>query len=111
MTLKKVLLSILCLDFVALTGYVLYLYGPVGWIEPVVSTWAGRLLATDLIIALGFAVWWMIRDARATGRNPWPYVVLTATTGSAGPMLYLILAPAPKRLGEPARVHALTAGG
>mgnify|MGYP002633222747 CR=1 FL=1 len=110
MTLKKILLSIVCLDFVALTGYVLYLYGPVGWLEPLVSNWAGRLVVFDLLIALSCAVWWMVRDARAAGRNPWPYVLLTLTTGAAGPLIYLILAPAPRRLAKPDPVRALAAG-
>lgn len=110
MTLKKVVLSIIAVDFLALTGYVIYLYGPIGWIEPLASNWVGRLVVFDLLIALGIATWWMVRDARATGRNFWPYLALTLTTGSTGPLLYMIMSPSPRRaLAEPARRAELAA--
>jgi len=44
----------------------------------------------DLVIALSVFLVWMWRDARAIGRNPWPWLVMTLAIGSFGPLLYLL---------------------
>lgn len=44
----------------------------------------------DLVIALGLVLVWLVQDARAQGRNPWPWVAITLATGSFGPLLYLL---------------------
>lgn len=46
--------------------------------------------AADLAIALGLVAVWMLIDARKHGLSITPYLLLTATLGSAGPLLYLI---------------------
>jgi Terpene cyclase DEP1 len=94
MTPTRIALAFLLTDFLALTGWVLYRHGLVGWVPDLLSSPVGILVAVDLCIALAFVVTWMVRDARAVGRNPWPYLALTAATGSAGPLLYLLLRPA-----------------
>ncbi len=85
----KVLLSLVLIDFLALTGYVLYHYG-LGFLDVVVSNSVTALITFDLLIALSMISVWMWRDARSRDINPWPYVVLTLCTGSAGPLLYFI---------------------
>lgn len=44
----------------------------------------------DLAIALGVILTWLWRDAKAHGRSPLPYVIITMFTGSIGPLLYLL---------------------
>lgn len=51
--------------------------------------WALQLLL-DLVIMAGFAVRWMVRDARAAGRNPWPFVAATVVVGSIAPLIYVV---------------------
>ena len=101
MSLPRIALAIVLADFLALTGWVVYRHGLIGWVPDLLSQPVGILVAVDLCIALAFTVTWMVRDARAVGRNPWPYMALTLLTGSAGPLLYLLLRPA-----APAQVAA-----
>lgn len=51
----------------------------------------GVLASVDLVIALFIGAWWIWRDARSRGVSPWPYVLLTAFTGSVGLLAYLAL--------------------
>jgi hypothetical protein len=47
------------------------------------------LFVTDLCIALALVASWMVRDARSQGRSVLGYLLLTLTTGSIGPLVYL----------------------
>lgn len=87
---KTTLLSLLLADFLTLTGYVLFRYGPIGWVEPLLANPATILISVDLVIALSCLAGWMVVDARRRGVSPLPYLVVTLLTGSAGPLLYLI---------------------
>ncbi len=51
---------------------------------------AGAQVFIDLVIEIGLVLTWLWRDARATGRQPWPWVVFTLTCGSFGPLVYLL---------------------
>ncbi len=53
------------------------------------SVGEGQVLA-DLVIALSLTMVWMWQDAKAIGRNPWPWIIATLTTGSFGPLFYLL---------------------
>ncbi len=90
LSLKLILLSLLCLDFVGMSIWVIIEMGYVGVFEWVFSTPAGWLTMADMGIALGLVSIWLYRDATARGVSPVPYLVLTAGLGSAGPLLYLI---------------------
>lgn len=89
MSWKKWLLLDVLVGFLALTVWVLVERGA----EMVRDLWSptGLLIAVDLTIALTLSVVWLWRDARARGGNPLPFVILTALTGSAGPLLYMLL--------------------
>ena len=58
----------------------------------------------DVAIACALILIWLVRDARRRGVSPWPYVVLTLTLGSFGPLIYLLLREL--RVGEASRAPA-----
>lgn len=53
-----------------------------------------QLAMFDLVIALSLVSVWIHRDARARGESSVPWLVLTWTTGSIGPLVYLLRRPA-----------------
>src|SRR5262249_6787225 len=53
------------------------------------SSWGLQLLI-DLTVALGFAVSWMIGDARKRGIASWPYIIATVLLGSIGVLVYCV---------------------
>lgn len=87
---ERTILIIVLIAFGALTAAALLHHGYWGIFEPHFQTFAGAQVFADLVIALGIFLVWMWRDARATGRNPWPWLVFTLTTGSIGALLYLL---------------------
>jgi len=90
MNAKQIGLSVVLADFAALTGYAVYHYGIAGIFELLTANAVTLTAFADLTIALGLITFWMVRDARARGVSFVPYVLLTATLGSVGPLLYLI---------------------
>lgn len=93
MSFKKLFVLFALVDFSILTVVALWQQGFPGMIELATGTWMGRTLAADLCIALTLVSVWLYRDATEHGRNPWPFLLLTAGTGSVGPLLYLLLRP------------------
>jgi len=95
MNVKRILLFVVLSDFLVLTGWGVYELGYVGFFQELLSSTAGIVAAVDLVIALSLVLVWMVRDARAHGISPAPYVVLTLALGSVGPLLYLLRRPEP----------------
>ncbi|MEZ4453394.1 MAG: DUF2834 domain-containing protein [Nannocystaceae bacterium] len=87
---KQILLSVVALDFLALSAWAILEHGLRGIFESAFQSWATGLLAIDLILALSMIAGWMWVDARRHGLTVWPYLVITGALGSAGPLLYLI---------------------
>lgn len=96
--LPKALILAIFLPFAAYSSYVLVQVGYWGIFEAHFHP-AGMQVLSDLVIACTLLMVWMWRDAAASGRNVWPFLVLTLTMGSIGPMLYLLLAP--QKVGTP----------
>jgi hypothetical protein len=97
---KQVGLGIVLADFVALTAYAVYQHGYLGFFALVVANAATVTAFADLVIALTMVAIWMARDARERGVSVLPYLLLTLTLGSVGPLLYFIVrfASEPKRV-------------
>ena len=87
----KPILTVVALAFGAYTLYAIAEVGYFGiWAAGFSSAGALQVLL-DLVITCLLISSWMVVDARATGRNPWPYVLITLAAGSFGPLLYLLL--------------------
>jgi hypothetical protein len=87
---QRSLLTIALILFGALSAVALWQHGYWGILAPHFQSFgAGQVLA-DLVIALTLAVVWMWRDAKATGRNIWPWIIVTLVAGSFGPLIYLL---------------------
>lgn len=83
-------LEIVLVAFAIFSGYVVYQYGYIGLFEQGLANAATIQIFLDLTIALSLVLLWMWRDARTQGISPLPYVILTLTLGSIGPLLYLV---------------------
>ena len=86
--------------FLALTEYAVYQHGYLGLLALATANAGTVQVSTDLVIALALVSAWIIRDARERGVSPLPYLLVTLTLGSIGPLLYLIVrrpAGAPER--------------
>ena len=90
MNTKQVVLTFLLVDFLALTAWAVVEVGYFNIFAGILADPGTILLGGDLLLAIGMVVAWMWVDARRHNLNVAPYLLLTATLGSAGPLLYLI---------------------
>jgi hypothetical protein len=87
---RRTLLITTTVLFGALTAAALWQHGYWGIAEPHFQSFGGAQVLADLVIALILFLVWMWHDAKATGRNPWPWIAVTLTLGSFGPLFYLL---------------------
>jgi hypothetical protein len=87
---NKALPGVVLLAFGGLTVAAVLQHGYVGIFQYQLQSLAGLQALGDLGIALGLVLVWLWRDARLSGRNAWPWIVLTLAAGSFGPLLYLL---------------------
>ena len=92
MSQQKMLAIVISIPFSILSLYAVWEVGYIGIVDYHRHSPAGWQVFADLVIALLLLVAWMIPDARRSGRNPWPFVVLALSAGSFGPLLYLLTA-------------------
>lgn len=76
--------------FGALSAMALWHHGYWGIVEPHFRSWGAGQVFADLVIALTLVMVWLWRDARRSGRNPWPWLVATLLLGSFSPLVYLL---------------------
>ncbi len=79
--------------FGALSAAAILQHGYFGIFTLPFQTLGGTQVLIDLVIALTLVMVWMWRDAKATGRNAWPWLVATLALGSFGPLVYLLTRP------------------
>lgn len=89
MTTKLAVLSLVLLAFGAFSLEALLAHGYWGLFQYQFGSLAGGQVLADLVIACSLIMLWMVSDARRSGRRVWPYLLLTVTAGSFGPLLYL----------------------
>ena len=87
---QRSLLIIILVLFGALSAAALWQHGYWGIVAPHVQSFAGGQVLADLVISLTLVMVWMWRDAKATGRTAWPWIVATLVLGSFGPLVYLL---------------------
>ena len=90
---KKLVLMLVLAAFSALTVAAVAQHGYVGIFEYQFRSLAGLQVLADLSISLLLVLAWLWQDAKASARNPYPWIVLTLAAGSFGPLLYLLTAP------------------
>lgn len=88
---RRTLALVLLVPFGALTAWALA-NGGINGILSFHTSPGGWQVFIDLVIALLLLLTFLVPHARAAGRNPWPWVVLTLGLGSFGPLLYLATA-------------------
>jgi fatty acid desaturase len=90
MNAKQIGFEAVLIGFSTLTAYTVYQHGYIGFFELILANVATITAFVDLIIALGLILLWMWQDAGKRGVSLVPYLILTLTLGSVGPLLYLI---------------------
>jgi Terpene cyclase DEP1 len=86
----KTVLVLVLIPFSILSAAALWQVGYLGiWTGQFANYGTWQVLA-DLVVAVSLAMYWMWLDAQKTGRNPWPWLLLSLVAGSFGPLLYLV---------------------
>ena len=86
----RMLLILTLVLFGGLSAAALAQHGYLGIFALHLQTFGGAQVLADLVIALTLVMIWMWRDAKATGRTVWPWIVATLALGSFGPLVYLL---------------------
>lgn len=90
MNTKQLGLAAVLTGFSTFTVYAVYQHGYIGIFEQGLANSATIQVFLDLAIALSLVLLWLWQDAREQGISPLPYIILTLTLGSIGPLLYLV---------------------
>lgn len=86
----KIVILIVLLLFSVLTAVALRDHGFVGIFVQEFQNFGTMQVLVDLVIALSLALVWIWFDSRKTKRLFWPWLLITLTLGSFGPLLYLL---------------------
>ena len=86
---RRILAIALLVPFALLSVYAVAQVGYIGIFDYHRHSPAGWQVFADLVVALILVLIWLIPEALRSGRNPWPWVVMTLFLGSIGPLLYL----------------------
>jgi len=89
-SMQRGLIILVLILFGSLTAIALWQYGYWGILAPHFQSFGAAQVFADLVIALTLVMVWMWQDAKAAGRNPWPWIIATLFLGSFGPLIYLL---------------------
>jgi RsiW-degrading membrane proteinase PrsW (M82 family) len=87
---SRILIIFTLILFGILTGIAIWHDGIIGIFTSIFQSFGSVQIYVDLVISLTLIMVWMWRDANATGRNPWPWIVATLLVGVFSPLLYLL---------------------
>ena len=90
MTIRKALLLAVLLPFAAFSAWVVVEYSYLEIFTDHFIKPTGMQVIIDLVIAISLALFWMIADARKRNITVWPFVLISGTLGSIGPLAYLV---------------------
>ena len=88
---RQVLLVIVLVSFGALTAVALAVDGIVGILRAITFNVVSVQMFVDLVLAVAAIDIWVHGDARARGRNPWPWLAASVLTGMFAPLIYLLV--------------------
>lgn len=88
---RRIVLIVTLLAFLVLTTIAVLQHGFLGIFAQQFQSFGGAQVLVDLVIALSLFLVWMWKDAKAAGRNPLPWLLLTLATGSIGALIYLLV--------------------
>lgn len=88
---RRIVLIVTLIAFLALTTLAVLQHGYAGIFMQQFQSFGGAQVLVDLVIALTLFLIWMWNDAKAAGRNPLPWVLLTLVLGSIGALIYLLV--------------------
>ncbi len=95
---SRILIVITLILFGALTALAVWQDGITGIFASILDSFGSAQIYVDLVIALVLIMVWIWGDAKATGRNPWPWIVATLLVGSFSPLLYLLSRKSPEKV-------------
>ena len=87
---KRTLIVITLVLFGALSAFAIAEHGFVGIFMSPLQSLASMQIFSDLLISLTLVMIWMWHDAKANGRNIWPWLIATLAVGSFSPLIYLL---------------------
>lgn len=87
---RQIIYSVLLVDFLLLSGYIVLEYGYIEIFRIAWTNLGATQIFVDLCMSLGLIAAWMIKDAREKGISVAPFLALTVVLGSVGPLAYLI---------------------
>ncbi len=88
---RRIVLIVTLIAFLVLTTMAVLQHGYAGIFMQQFQSYGGAQVLVDLVIALTLFLVWMWNDAKAAGRNPLPWVLLTLALGSIGALIYLLV--------------------
>ena len=89
MSTKRIIAIVILIPFLGLTAFSIMEHSYIEIFTHQMDTSTGWQVLIDLCIALLLVFSWLVPEAKAKGRNPYPWVVATFFIGSIAPLLYL----------------------